>query len=182
MTLAILCCHIEGQIRFRTREALDAHAAWRSTVHVHFTAIDEEDVFQYGREVGAWWKLAAEGNFDLAIVEPDIVIREDVMEAFLNCECEYGGFPYSWGTDVGVALGCTRFRHSFITRYPDVAQRAIDTGVGFRQFDVTLQRAILVREHGEQPHICGPTVEHLNPDKQLRPDASPVPLATLPAW
>lgn len=181
--LRIICCHIEGQLRDETRDALMQHAAGRAWVEFHQLPADNPRA--YGEHLAREWQASvrdAVESIDLAIVEPDIVIDASVVGDFLGCPCNYGGRPYSWGPEVGIALGCTRFRASFISRYPDAMQRAVDTHVSFRQLDVVLQRHILVREHNEQPHLCGPTVVHLNPLKQLREDANPTPLATLPAW
>ena len=182
MTLTILCCHLDGQIRMRTQQALEQHAVGNPDVHVHFTTIKPDDPFQYGREIASWWELAALGNFDLAIVEPDIVIRDDVIDAFLNCECEYAAFPYPWLTDVGPALGCTRFRHAFMAANHDAVEKALAHNVGFRQFDTVFMRWILARDLGLQPHVHLPQVEHLNPEKALLPEADPTPLMSVPLY
>lgn len=184
--LRVVCCYVLGQLRDETRDAL--HDCFEESIFTSGRAtllegeIPADDDKAYGRILAREWKAAYIAYDSLAIVEPDIVIRSDVVDAFLDCECEYGGFPYSWGPEVGVALGCTRFSAAFIERYPKLMERAVASAVSWRQFDVVVQRHLLVREFGEQPHICGPTVEHLNPLKQLRPGADPTPIATLPAW
>lgn len=178
--LRIVCCSVPGQLRKETRAALQAFTP--IFVDIAYSPVKADDDTDYGRVLAAHWTQCVLDGLALAIVEPDIVVRPDVIDAFLNCPCEYGGFPYSWGPEVGIALGCTRFRAEFIQRYPDLMARAVAKGVGWQQFDVVVQRHLLVREHGEQPHICGATVEHLNPLKQLRPDGNPTPLASLPAW
>ncbi len=178
-TLRILCCYTPGQLRQKTSDALIRFAMSRA--QVFFIEISPDDPYGYGRELQVMWHDSVAHGTDLAVVEQDVVVRPDVIDSFLDCECLYGGHPYSWGTDVGIALGCVRFRHEFTQRYPTVVAEAA-ARCTWTQLDVVLQRHFLVREHGEQPHICGPAVEHLNPAKQLRPDADPRPLATLPAW
>ena len=179
MSLIVVCCYTPGRIHKATEDALIANSAG---MRIQFIAnIDPDNPFDYGRRLGTWWDLAYLGGNDLAIVEPDIVIRADVADAFLNCPGTYCAYPYDLQTDVMPALGCTRFRHEFIARYPDAMQQAVDTGVGFRQFDVAFQRYVLVGQHGEQPHVHLPKVEHLNEAKRLLPEANPEPLMMLPA-
>ena len=170
----IVCCYIDGMLRPETEDALVGQAG----PMVDLVRLSDSP-HSYGQTLAAYWRRGAEGEYDLAIVEQDVVIRPDVIDAFLNCPCEYGAFPYSWGPEVGPALGCTRFRVPFMQRYPD-AMRLANLRATWRQLDVVFQRHILVREHGEQPHICGPQVEHLNQAKQPRRDVRFV--ETLPAW
>ena len=143
-----------------------------------FWEIDPDDPFQYGRILADYWQQGE----SFAVVEPDIVIREDVAEAIMSCKCDYGCFPYAWRTDVGPALGCTWFRAPFLARYPDAMKKVQAQNVTWRQLDVVLMRHVLAREYGEQPHVHLPAVEHLNPDKQLLPDASREPMLYVPHW
>ncbi len=173
--MRIVTVHTPGALHPETRAAIEAYredADW--VVH----EIDAADEFAYGRILRDYW----EQGESFINIEPDIVPRPDVFEALNECGCEYGAFPYSWGTDVGVALGCTWWKDSFIARYPNAMREAVGANVGFRQLDVVFQRHILARNHGEQPHMHLPAVEHKNPSKQLLPEASPVPLTTVPNW
>lgn len=170
-------CYTPGQLRQETRDALKTHALHRT--EICFVRIDPTDPYAYGKRLAEEWHRQR----SFALCEPDIVYREDVVDAFLDCPEGYCAYPYELATDCMPALGCTRFRASFLRKYPDAMEETLRRRVGFRQLDVTLQRAILVREHGEQPHVHLPKVEHLNPEKSpLRPDANPEPLMTLPAW
>lgn len=175
--MIVVCCYVPGMLKAETEVAIR-----QSGEPFAFFSLDGDNPFSYGRTLAKMWAQCLDSGDDLCVVEQDVVIRPDVVEAFRDCPCEYGGFPYSWGTDVGVAMGCTRFRSSFIARYPAAMQQAVGKNVTWRQFDVVFQRHILVREYGEQPHLCGPEVVHLNEAKRRLPDANPVPLETLPAW
>lgn len=151
---------------------------WRRPNEIDQRFINPEDQFAYGRILRELW----EAGEDLAIVEPDIVVRADVCESFLNCPELYCAWPYQWLTNVGPALGCTRFRSEFLKKYPDVMVKVEAQNVTWRQLDVVLMRHVLAREYGEQPHIHLPPVEHLNPKKQLLPDADPTPMTHVPHW
>lgn len=165
-----------GSFRKETRNALRKY--WRRPLKHDFHLIAAEDIFAYQRIIHEYWSEKQ----DFAIVEPDIVIREDVADAFLNCPCEYGCFPYAWLTDVGPALGCTWFRTSLMERHPEAVAKVMRENVTWRQFDVVLMRHVLAREYGEQPHIHLPAVEHLNEEKKLLPEANPQPLLQVPHW
>lgn len=169
-----LTCYVPGGLR---EETVDALSAQSTRLHVTLVQIPKEDPYAYGHAIQKmWW-----AQEDFFIVEPDIVIRPDVADAALNCGCEYGCFPYAWLTDVGPALGCTWFKKSFLQKYPHAVDRIVGA-ITWKQFDCVLMRHILAREHGEQPHVHLPPVEHLNPEKQLLPEASPVPLMEVPHW
>lgn len=170
----IVTCYVSpDQLRDETLEALIKH---RAGADIHMRSIDPNDDLAYMRVIKGYW----EAQDDFMIVEPDIVIRADVTEAFKNCGCEYGCFPYAWKTDVGPALGCTWFRASFLRKYPTAVW---ETGnVSWRQFDVVLMRHVLARKYGEQPHVHLPPVTHLNEEKQLLPEASSEPLMQVPHW
>lgn len=142
------------------------------------------DDYAYGRLLCECWAT----GLDFAVVEQDIVIREDVAYAFSTCPQPYCAYPYSWSTTVGVALGCTRFRGVFTQRYPDAMREACETPSAYgqpghwKQLDVFLQRRILRDQHGEQP--CGhlPPVEHVNPGRALVDGADPTPLLMVEGW
>ncbi len=135
------------------------------------------DDFAYGQILKGHWNV----GWDLCIVEPDIVVNPDTITGFRDCPEPYCAAPYAWTTDVGPALGCTRFKQEFMAKYPNVMRDAVGTNVTWRQLDVVIMRHILARDLGAQPHIHE-VVTHLNPLKQLLPEASPVPLTTVPHW
>jgi hypothetical protein len=169
--MKVICCFIPGTLRDETIEALTAYAR-----NVHLIVIDSKDQRAYGKTIAKHWRMGE----DFMIVEPDIVVREDVMEAFETCDCNYGAFPYAWTTNVGPALGCTWFRSEFLAAYPKAADEAAT--FSWRQFDVVLMRHVLARTWGEQPHVHLPAVVHLNEEKQLLPDADPTPMMEVPLW
>ena len=170
-----LTCYVPGLLREETLNALSAFAAPRMEIDI--VQLVSDDPYGYGHEIQkVWWRQE-----DFFVVEPDIVIRPDVVDAALNCGCEYGCFPYAWTTDIGPALGCTWFKESFLRKYPHVLDDIVGR-VSWKQFDCVLMRHKLARDHGEQPHVHLPPVTHLNQAKQLLPEASPVPLMEVPHW
>ena len=171
--MKIVTCFTPGQLKDETVQALATYGK-----DVHLILLKPGDETAYGRQIAKLWRQ--EESF--AIVEPDIVIRGDVVDAFENCTCEYGAFPYPWKTNVGPALGCTWFRDSFITKYPSAVEQAGPRSISWRQFDVVFMRHVLVRKYGEQPHVHLPPVVHLNEAKQLLPDADPTPMLEVPEW
>lgn len=180
--LQIVCCAVPGEhLRKQAATAL-LEAAEVSGVYVDIRTLDPADDQAYGRELRYAWRDARLAYSALAVVEPDIVVRPDVITAFLDDPADYLCFPYSWTTDVGCALGCTRFSAAFIKRYPNLIADATATGVSWRQLDVVIMRHLLARRYGEQPKVCLPPVEHLNEAKKLLPEASPEPMTTVPHW
>lgn len=123
-------------------------------------------------------RLWREGE-TFCLIEHDIEIGPSTLYDFRACSYGYCAAPYPWRTDVGPALGCTRFRDSFIAKYPGAA-KAIGE-VGASQLDVVFMRHVLARDLGEQPHLHAPVVHH-NPAKALLPEANPEPLTTVPHW
>lgn len=178
--LRIVCCYVKGQLRPETSEALALHAS--PFAEVHTVCLTSGDDQSYGRWLAKEWGWALEAGDSLAVVEPDIVVRPDVVEAFLHDPADYLCFPYEWLTDIGPALGCTRFSAAFIARFPMLVAEAVASGVSWRQLDVVLMRHLLARKYGDQPKVCLPPVEHLNELKRLLPEASREPLLTVPHW
>lgn len=172
MKIVTVC--IPGQLTRETRNSLRKH--WRRPLETNVHFIEKEDPFAYVNLISDYWKQGE----SFAVVEPDIVIRKDVAEAFTSCECLYGCFPYNWTTDVGPALGCTWFRAEFLKEYPDAMEKVKAKNVTWRQLDVVLMRHVLAREYGQQPHVHLPAVQHLN--KPLLPEASPEPMMSVPHW
>lgn len=180
MSLRIVCCYVPGLLQQRTWVALEHHAA--ETCDIEMVELPAEDDRAYGAELRDQWDECVRESRALAIVEQDVVVRADVIEAFLNDPDDYVCFPYAWLTDVGPALGCTRFSAKFIRSYPNLIEEATWAGVGWQQLDVVIMRHLLARRYGEQPKVLLPPVEHLNEKKQLLPDASPEPLMEVPHW
>lgn len=166
-------CFIPGTLRDETLKALLANSR-----NIELRINDPDDDTCYGKTIREYWRRGE----DFMVVEPDVVIRNDVMIAAENCSCEYGCFPYAWMTNVGPALGCTWFRSSFLKKYPDACDEAGAGQISWRQFDVILMRSVLARKYKEQPHVHLPEVVHLNEAKALLPDADPTPMMEVPEW
>lgn len=174
--MKLLVAALPGQWRVESRRALGKH--WRRPNELDFRLIEKGDDSAYPKILAELWAQKQ----DFAVVEPDIVIRADVAEEILHCDCQYGCFPYAWTTDVGAALGCTWFRSSFLEKYPNAMREVMAKNITWRQLDVVLMRHILARKYKEQPHIHLPPVVHLNEAKQLLSEASPEPLMYVPEW
>jgi hypothetical protein len=154
----IVTCTTPGSITPETEKAIEEHwTSWGNDWNVYY--INKGYPQHYGEILAHYW----EKGEDFCVVEPDIVIREDVADALHGCSCTYGCFPYAWGTHIGPALGCTWFRSQFLAEHPNAMKDSMH--VGWRQLDVVLMRHVLAR-NGIQPHIHNPQVEHLNPLKQ----------------
>jgi hypothetical protein len=139
-----------------------------------------DPVLGYGKLVATEWKLALEHGDDLCFVEQDIEVGPTTIYDFRACQHPYCGNPYPWTTNVGVAMGCTRFRHAFIAAHPTAVDQALAIAPHFRQFDVVFQRRVLAAKYGAQPHVHSPVIHH-NPEKQLREGASPIPSDGVPS-
>lgn len=176
--MKIVTCFTPGALR---REAQLAMLACLDTAEYRDVQwkripLDPDDPRAYGRYLAQHWGITD----SLAIIEPDIVVRPDVLDAFFNCPEPYCAFPYDLLTDCMCALGCTRFSADFIAKYPSLMREAVGENVSWFQFDIVVQRKLLVDRYGEQPHVHLPKVEHLNEAKRLRPDANPEPLMSIP--
>lgn len=176
--MKIVTCYTPGALREETEFGItSAIAMCPESVVWDAREIAPDDERAYGKIIAECWN----SGDDLFIVEPDVEISSDTLFQMRACQYGYCGFSYSWGPEVGIALGATRFRRSFMEKYPDAVQRAVAEGVSFRQFDVVLQRHILVGEYSQQPHAHG-SVVHWNPAKQLLPYGRPEPITVLPRW
>lgn len=171
-----ITCATPGAWQREARVSVWKH--WHRPNETHYIRINPNDPFHYGNTLADYWKQGE----SFAVFEPDIVIREDVAQAFINCPEPYCAFPYEWLTNIGPALGCTRFRSELITAYPDAVKDALSKNISWNQLDVVLMRHILLRKHRQQPHVHLPPVKHLNPKKKLLPSADPTPLMQLPTW
>ena len=193
--LRVVCCTVWGMRHRQTEDSLEAFLGTGGQhlfdgeevrgphvpVTLEYELIDPNDPLMYAQVIRRLWNECAESRDDLCLIEQDIEIGPTTLYDFRACQHLYCGNPYSWSTAVGVAMGCTRFRHQFIEHYRDAVHEAIALGGGhFRQFDVIFQRRVLAKRHGAQPHVHAPVIHH-NEAKRLRADASPVPLEGVPA-
>lgn len=173
--MRIVCPHV-GSPHPRTREALQSFSL-QKPCSVEYVNVGGSDT-AYSELVCDLW--AAGESF--AIVEHDIVVRPDVLEAFATDPAPFIAYPYCWITNVGVALGCNRFSGEFVQAYPTAAAKAANVSGAYgrghwREFDYFLIRLILEERYGQVPKIGLPPVEHLNPEKQLAPQFQHLTLA-----
>jgi len=171
--MLIVCPYVEGKLQAETLTALTMHAPKL----VEFVKLDADDAYAYGKLIEDLWA----NQEDFALVEQDIVIRPDVVNAFLQCQYFYCAFPYAWSTNIGPALGCTRFRRTLMHAYPNTAKEATASGTTWKQLDVVFMRRVLAGKYKVQPHVHVPPVEHLNEEKKLLPEADPAPMLSVPA-
>lgn len=171
-----LTAAIEGQWRRESRLAI--HKYWRRPNEFHFHLLKKGDETAYPKLIAEYWSQKQ----DFAVIEPDIVIREDVAVEFQTCPEIYCCYPYAWLTNVGPALGCTRFRKELLEEHPDIMSNVLRQGIGWRQTDVVLMRHELARARGIQPHVHLPQVEHLNERKRLLPEAPKEIMMEVPHW
>ena len=170
--MILFCAY--SDLRPETRDAL---IVFGRNHDLRFEYVGDDD-YAYGRALERRWAHGV----GFAVVEQDIVIRQDVVDAFDECPEPYCCFPYAWTTDIGPALGCTRFRSELLSAHPEAMRDAVATPSAYgqpghwRQIDVYLMRRILRDRHGLQPHVHLPPVEHLNEAKRLRDGADPTPV------
>lgn len=156
---------------------------WAGHDEIRLRYVGDDD-HAYGRILLEAWECWGD---DLAIVEPDIVIDRSVVAGFHSCPEPYCCYPYAMTTNIMPALGCTRFSLPFREQYPNAVREALELpggyGAGhFRSVDVCLQRYVLAREYGIQPHVHLPAVTHLNEKQALRPDAPREVVMEVPLW
>lgn len=175
MNIVVVTTHLKGWDSEARREATKW---WRLPHQIDLHYVSPDDHYAYPKLIAEYWRKKQ----DFVVLEPDIVIRPDVVANILHCDCGYGAYPYEWTTNVGPALGCTWFRKEFIRAYPDAMEKVLERQVTWRQLDVVLMRHILAREHGMQPHVHLPPVQHKNEAKKLLPDADPTPMMEVPHW
>jgi hypothetical protein len=173
----VVTIYTPGSLYDETLSALELHVLGQE-VNLELTEISADDPHAYARVLANHWQTGE----TFMVVEPDIVVRHDVIEAFRTCGCPYGCYPYPWLTDVGPALGCTWFKAEFLAKYPAAMKGVQDSNVSWNQVDVVLMRHILARHYKEQPHVHLPAVQHLNPKKQLMEGRPTEPLTTVPEW
>lgn len=172
--MRVVCSYVEGMLRDETRRALARFGSG-----VEYEQIPADDPLAYGRAVARLWRECGERFDDLCLIEQDVEVGPSTLYDFRACQHGWCGSPYPWLTNVGVALGCTRWKGWFVRAFPSAADEAFAMAPHFRQFDVALVRRVLIAKYGEQPHVHAPVV-HLNAAKALRDGADPEPLVALP--
>lgn len=108
-----------------------------------------------------------------AIVEADMAFPPEALQRLVECERSYCAGVYPWSTQLGPALGFTKFGTSLLNNVnvPNLS------GTHYRQVDIAVLRLHLGRHHRRQPHLHLPPVQHLNPDQRLRPEFQHLTLA-----
>lgn len=119
------------------------------------------------RPASGYWDLLAELwklPGDLVVVEQDIGLRAGVIEGFDACRRPWCGHPYRVGSELVVALGCTRFTAELKAAQPDLLERVgqiSEPGMPakhWRRLDVRL--ADQLRRRGYRVHEHEPAVAH----------------------
>lgn len=159
--MRVVCPHI-GQPHPRTKAVLDS---WPNVTYVDVSGSDTA----YSELICELW---ADASDDLLIVEHDVVPWPWMYAEFTVCDKPFCAGIYPWRTNVGPALGLTRFSSLFMRHLSDAAREAasIDGGYGagsWRQFDYWLMRTVLEEKHGWTPHLHLPPCEHENEAKRL---------------
>ncbi len=116
------------------------------------------------------WKTSPDG---FNIIEQDMGFRPEELDALLECECAYGALPYAWTTNIGPALGATKFGAELLTNVPAPSL----AGTHYRQVDIAVLRIHLGQHHHRQPHLHLPPIQHLNERQALRPEFQHLTLA-----
>ncbi len=145
------------QIAPETREFLDNCGP---LVHYEYVG---NDSLSYGRLIHKLWA----SKRAVIIIEHDVLPDKQAFLEMLDCDGDYCAIPYPWTTNIGPALGCTRFTADFRKTYSDAADIAASTT--WNQMDYMLMRVSLLRKHGQAPHLHLPPAQHLNPAQALVP-------------
>ena len=108
-----------------------------------------------------------------AIVEADMAFPPEALQRLVECENDYCAGIYPWSTQLGPALGFTKFGTSLLNNVnvPNLG------GTHYRQTDIAVLRLQLGRRHQRQPHLHLPPIRHLNPKQALRPEFQHLTLA-----
>lgn len=167
-TNLLVVCPYVGAPHPRTREALQSFSL-QNPCTVEYVDVSRIDT-AYSELVCDLWRQGE----SFAIVEHDIVVRPDVLEAFVTDTAPFIAYPYAWTTNIGPALGCDRWSSDFLAAYPTAAEEAANVqgayGRGhWREFDYWLIRLILEERYGQVPKLGLPPVEHLNDEKRIAP-------------
>lgn len=114
-----------------------------------------------------WRKGAA-----FTVVEQDIIPASSQLDELDACPEPWCGFAYANTDRYAAWLGCTRFRASLVSRYPDLFTEveAMRSGYVAPRHWVWLADRVFAAlyRHGERIHVHLPPVVHLNPRQQLR--------------
>lgn len=101
------------------------------------------------------------------IIEQDIAFEPQQLLTVLDCARPYCAGVYEWTTNIGPALGFTKFGPELVQSVPVPGLARVP----WQQLDTYLMRDVLGCRYGWQPHLHLPPVRHLNPWKSpLRPE------------
>lgn len=115
--------------------------------------------YDYWRVFCDYW----EPSYDLTIVEHDVVIRPDVLEAFNTCPEPWCAFPYDDHSPADAEawanmLGCTRFRKEIIEALPATLKAVEERFRDWHYLCDGIGR--ILRTAGYTHHWHGPAVHH----------------------
>lgn len=157
-------------LRPETEKALADHVPPGDVVRLLSVAHSET---AYAEALAEMWAMQC----DWVCCEHDNVLRPDIAKAFHECPEPWCAFPYSWTTNVGPALGMTRFKGSFCAKYPDAVREAMaqpsawGANGHWRQIGWFVTDWYL-RNRGERPHVHLPSCAHLNEKQALQADVA----------
>lgn len=143
-------------------EAARRAAQLVSVVEFQSPEVDPADDSYYGRVLSAAWKRAASGALDLIVIEHDVIVTREIIEAFAACSRMHCAFTTWLGNCYDVSLGCVRYRWQLMRSDPALVTRARmihDDGLGpdnWRRMDTRIARLV------EPAHIHEPPAVHLH--------------------
>ena len=160
--MTVLVPYTAEKLDLRTVQLLAEHVL--ADVDIVWREIDSSDTTAYARILVEAWSW--EG--DLVVVEQDIGVRRDVLEAFQECRQPWCGNPYPIGKQLLVCLGCTRFTATLKATLPDLMAEAAaveaDGGMvpagDWRRMDIRIGALLEAHGHNRHPHL--PAVEHFH--------------------
>ncbi len=107
------------------------------------------------------------------VVEADMAFPPEALHRLVKCERGLCAGVYPWSTNIGCALGFTKFGTSLLenVNVPNLH------GIPYRQVDIAVLRLHLGQKHHRQPHLHLPPIRHLNEHQALRPEFQHLTLA-----
>ena len=129
------------------------------------------DYIDVSQTVESYWRLMVdiwETKCSTLIVEHDMEINDRAIRQAKYCACEWSVSPYCGPARqvLSAALGCTRFRASFMAKNPDLLSKVgsiDDAGPAivlrdWRRLDARILGVL--RDRGYKPHLHTPVLHH----------------------
>ena len=159
-------------VPFAADPAHDVRGLWPETVAALEAAGIVADYIDVSSSPTAYQSLLAtvwQAGSAFCIVEMDIVVYPDAIEAMERCPSPWCVTAYNVGSEYAGYLGCVKFGDALVADQPDVfteINRLPDDGTPrgyWGRLDTRLERVL--RERGYTKHTHWPAVGHLNPEK-----------------